>query len=313
MATSSIYSMQPLAEKDLSETVAQDGVSIGLQFPDGNIAYDTISITDKDGITGSSTHSQSASLVIVSDSATQRGVSMLQADGSASSENINITVDADGNGGAPVANLNIAMPTDAPLIRVNPMSLYLNAGAESILENGSVIDTATKILSIGEKGLDILFKENDTLAMNVQLGNATQGHMFKVTSGSLMCIANNAMCVTGNADDGADPIQLFDKSGSSISFGFKLSASNQATGVRLYEHTDNGGFGGVYGDVVNSGLIFGAEGKMDKFDLTLSNVTMGSAGAQDTATFNNLQNGSMGNIGMKGVAITDLKTTVRGL
>ncbi len=309
-----VSAMQALEESDLSKATAQDGVNIGLYFPNGNIAYDTIALIDKDGISGSTTHSNPASIVIASDlTASERGVSLQKADGSASVGGIHVAIDSDGNSGEPVANINISMPVDAPLIHINPMSVYLSPGADGLYQSGVVKSTATKILSIGNKGLDILFKSNDTLGMNVQFGNSTQGHMFKVTSGSLVCIANNAMCVTGSADDGSDPIRIYDKSGSSISFGFKLSAANQSTGVRLYEHTDNGGFGGVYGDIVNSGLIFGAEGKMDKFDLTLSNVTMGEAGVQGASTFDNFKNGSIGNIGMKGVAITDFKTTVRGL
>ena len=313
-SASSVYALQALEEKDLSAATAQDGVNIGLYFPNGNIAYDTIAITDKDGINGSTTHTNAASITIASDlTASQRGVSLQRVDGTAATGGINVAVDADGNDGTPVANINVSLPTDAPLIHINPLSIYLSAGSDSIYSGGVVDSDATKILSIGNKGLDILFKTNDTLGMNIQFGNATQGHMFKVSSGSLMCIANNAMCITGNADDASDPIKLYDKSGSSIQLGFKLSASDESTGVRLYEHADNGGFSGVYGDIVNSGVVFGADGTMDKFDLTLSNITLGQSGTQDAGSFNNLKNGSVGNFGLKGVAISDFKTTVRGL
>ena len=309
-----VYAMQALEESDLSKATAQDGVNVGLYFPNGNIAYDTIALIDKDGISGSTTHSNPASIVIASDlTASERGVSLQKADGSASVGGIHVAIDSDGNSGEPVANINISMPVDAPLIHINPMSVYLSPGADALYQSGVVKSTATKILSIGNKGLDILFKSNDTLGMNVQFGNSTQDHMFKVSSGSLMCIANNAMCVTGSADDGSDPIRIYDKSGSNIQLGFKLSASNSTTGIRLYDHDGVGGFSGVYGDIVNSGVVFGADGTMDKFDLTLSNVTMGEAGVQGASTFDNFKNGSIGNIGMKGVAITDFKTTVRGL
>ncbi|MFC3902460.1 hypothetical protein SAMN05421749_103210 [Acinetobacter marinus] len=303
--------MQALEEQDMSAATAQDGINMGLYFPNGNIAYDSIAVTDKDGIAGSTTHQQAASIVIASDlNASQRGVSLQQANGVASTAPIQVAVDADGNAGEALANINIAMPTDAPLIHINPMAVYLAAGSDSIYQNGSIQPNATKILSIGNKGVDILFKSDETLGFNIQLGHASQGHMFQVSSGSLMCIANNAMCISGGDDDGSDPIKLYDKNGSSIQLGFKLSASNTATGVRLYQH---GNFSGVYGDIVNSGVVFGADGTMDKFDVTLSNITLGQAGAQDPSTMNNLKNGSIGNIGMKGIAITDFKTTVKGL
>ncbi|TXJ07577.1 MAG: hypothetical protein E6Q25_07510 [Acinetobacter sp.] len=337
------WSMQPLDEIDLSETTGQDGISIGLHYPNATISYDQLMIVNKDGIAGSTTHNQTAALVIAptTNNSTQ-GIRLFKTDGSVSTQQIEVHVDADGNAGAPVANLNVTLK-DTTRIRINPFSIYLASGDSSIFTSRK-IDTVTsnatranvrEIVKLNAHGLDAVFKDNETLGVNIQLGNAAQGAMFKL-SGSLLCIANNNMCVSGAVDDGANPIELISTNGvdsngfttatSSVKLGLKLSATNQTTGFRLHAHTrvdDNNtpldplddqvvSFGGFYGAVVDQGLVFGANGTTDKFDLTISNLTMGDAGVAGTS-FNGLKNGSIGNIGMKGMTITDFKTTVKGM
>lgn len=317
-----VSALQPLDEVDLAQATGQDGVSIGLHFPNATISYDQFMLSS-DGITGSITgHTNQASLVIAptTNNSTQ-GIRLFKADGSISSEQIKIHIDADGNAGKPVANLNMTL-ADTTRIRINPFSIYLASGSTDIFTSRK-IDTITsnvtranvhEIVKFNTHGLDITFKNNETLGVNIQLGNAAQGAMFKL-SGTLLCIATNNMCVSGLADDGTNPIEMMSVGGSSLKLGLKLSATNQTTGFRLHAHNDTGEqFGGVYGVVADQGLVIGAAGTTDKFDLTLSNLTMGDKNATPSSTvFNGLKNGSIGNIGMNGMSITDFKMTVSGM
>ena len=67
------------------------------------------------------------------------------------------------------------------------------------------------------------------------------------------------------------------------------------------------------GDVNSDGLTFGKAGVTDKVDLVLNNVVAGVSGVQDPNTFNNLKNGSMGNFGVVGATVSNLKMNVKGM
>lgn len=63
-------------------------------------------------------------------------------------------------------------------------------------------------------------------------------------------------------------------------------------------------------------VVFGNIGKSEKFDASINNLWLGDTiptGSLDSNTFNGLQNGSMGNWGIKGANITDLKVKISGL
>lgn len=86
-------------------------------------------------------------------------------------------------------------------------------------------------------------------------------------------------------------------------FGFKFAGTNTSTGFVL---------DGFYAGVDPTGLTFGNTGVSSKFDASLNNVTLGNMGTQNTTTFNNLPNGSMGSFGVTGVSVTDFKMKVSG-
>lgn len=312
-----VSALQPLDEVDLAQATGQDGLSLGLHFDNAVVSYDQFILTSN-GITGSTTHNKRASLVIAPETnSSMHGISLFKADGTASQKQINLLIDSDANDGKPVANMNLRLD-DTARIRIDPFSIYLASGDTSIF-SGRKVDTLTsnikrthvhEIVRVGAHGLDIVFKDNDLLGINIQLGNAAQGAMLKFTSGSLTCVANNNMCISGLDDDGKNPIQVFDSTGSSIKLGLKLSASDQTTGFRLYK---SGSFGGFYSEVVDQGLLFAGNGTTDKLDLKISNLTIGEAGERSGTVFNNLKNGSIGNIGMNGMSITDFKMTVSGM
>lgn len=340
-----VWSMQPLAEQELADATGQDGLSIALQFPESTISYDQLILTNRYDRPNTST--QDASLVIAPTTYnTGQGVKLFKNKNNTatdlSANQIEVAMDVDGNKGNPVANINISL-SDTHRIRLNPFSVYLATGDSSIFSTPRTLGTGTdplniragvhRILEIGSQGLDVLFKNNDTLGFNIQLGNVVQGAMIKLTSGSILCIANNGVC-TGSTgiDNGNNPIQIHSTGGSSIKLGLKLASSDwikadgtendSAKGFRLYAHNDNDydangivePFGGFYAGIVDQGLLIGASGTTDKFDLTLTNLTMGDAAATpDSNTFNGLKNGSIGNIGLTGIRITDFKATVRGM
>lgn len=320
LSSSTGWAMQAMDDAAMTQVTAQDGVSIGIQLPDSTLSFNQVNLVDTDGTTD---RNQAASLVIAPTTNTStQGVRFFTASGTVAQQPISINIDAGANTADQVtANINVSLPSDLSRIRINPFSVYLAPDRGEIFTarkvdastTNSVRTNVREILQIGEQGVDIIFKSGEAVAFNVQFGHEDQGHLLKFSSGTLLCVANNAMCVTGNSDDGSNPIQVHSVDGSSLKFSFKLSAANQTTGLRLYDHDGVGGFSGFYGDIDDQGFLIGADGTMDKFDLNISNVIMGNKGSATISQFNNLNNGSMGNFGLNGVAVSDFKATIRGM
>ena len=68
------------------------------------------------------------------------------------------------------------------------------------------------------------------------------------------------------------------------------------------------------------GIVFGNYGAdttdkitSDKVNFTLNNVMLGDAGVSDPNVFGGLKNGSMGNMGVVGASVTNLKMRISGL
>ncbi|WP_140404419.1 DUF6160 family protein [Acinetobacter populi] len=320
LSSSTGWAMQAMDDAAMTQVTAQDGVSIDIQLPDSTLSFNQVNLVDTDGTTD---RNQAASLVIAPTTNTStQGVRFFTASGTVTQQPISINIDAGANtADQATANINISLPSDLSRIRINPFSVYLAPGRGEIFTarkvdastTNSVRTNIREILQIGEQGVDVVFKSGEIVGFNVQFGHEDQGHLLKFSSGTLLCVANNAMCVTGNNDDGSNPIQVHSVDGSSLKFGFKLSAANQTTGLRLYDHDGAGGFSGFYGDIDDQGFLIGADGTMDKFDLNISNVIMGNKGSATISQFNNLNNGSMGNFGLNGVAVSDFKATIRGM
>lgn len=340
------WAMQPLNETDMAEATGQDGITIGLSFPEATISYDQIMMTDDDGFTG---QANAASLVVASTtySATQ-GVRLFSAatGGATVTQPIAIKIDADAGvgGNKPVMNIHASMPTDLKRIRINPFSIFLASGSDRIHNTtrvygnvtnyaasgaGSLKNNVREIVRLGTGGIDIIFTDhnatynpNNVLATNIQLGNTPQGAFLKFTGGSISEI-NTVSPLQILSYNGANPSNPalnnctspgFDGcTTNSIKIGLNLKATNTDTGFRLYDHDGAGSFSGFYMNLTNDGLIVAADGTTDGLDITLSNITIGNAEATNTNTFNGLKNGSIGNIGLTGIKVTDFKTTVKGL
>lgn len=299
---SSAWSMQPMDDQDLADSTGQDGMTltIGTANDSGVVGFDHIAIEDTDGY--GTTHTSAGALAYVTEGG-GAGVSFYSGvDGTDSiATPFIVNIDSDGSGGNPLLNMNIGFDPSLTRINLNAFTLALT----QMDGNGQFVASSKRnILRTGASGIDILFNTGSQLGVNLQLGNQEQGAMFVLSGGRLQQIKSD------------DPIELISYNcvtapsyscteGSSLKFDFNLVANDASVnGIQLQ---------GIYMDIVSDGLEVGKAGVLDKFDLTLSNVTMGEAGVQGASTFDNFKNGSIGNIGMKGVAITDFKTTVRGL
>lgn len=295
------FAMEALDETDLAQATGQDGMTIGLNLgASGSISFDHIAIEDRDGITTSATHNLPAGLAYITQ-ASGTGVKLYNGT-TPIARPIQIVVDADGNNGSPLLNAGIQFDPNLSRINLAGFSLGLVTIDPSNLDINQI--TRRDILKTGADGIDITFKSGNPLGVNLQLGHQPQGALFMLTGGSIDEIKT------------AQPLEILSYSGcsassacassSSIKFGFRLNANTTLSpnGLRL---------GGIYMNTSNNGLEIGKAGALDAFDVNLSKVSFGSAGTTNATVFNGLQNGAIGNIGLEGIKITDLKTTVRGL
>ena len=302
-----VQAMEPLDEQQLAAATGQDGITIGIQLPNSTISFNQLGLTHV--ADRSNPASSRASLVMApTNYANDQGIQFFNSTTLATptTQPFTIKVDADSNAGNPLLNVNFALPTDLERIRINPFSVYIADGSGSIfssrLTNGAGSNTlragVTEMLRVGTNGIDIKFKASDTVALNVQLGAEAQGHMFQFTGGSVLSVASNS------------PIELVSKNGaatSSLQFNLDIRASNQTVspvGFRL---------AGFYGDLSANGLVIGKDGWTDKLDIRINNIIAGDIPAVPSTAFNGLANGEMGNIGLEGLQIKDLKINVAGM
>lgn len=322
-STANVWALEAMSDGAMAEQTGQDGITVALQYTNSTISFSEAIITDTNGMAGAT---GKASLVIAPQTfSSTQGIRFFKDISSTTlaTAPINIKMDAEGNAGTPVLNAAISLPSDMQRIRINPFSIYLATGSDSIFNKRKVVAGSvdintpgqfnevragvTELLRVNGEGVDTVFKNGDPVTLNIQLGNTPQGHMFNFTGGSILCMGNNASCMSAPGTDGSNPIEIMSKNSSgnsSLKLGFTLRATNQTTGFRL---------NGFYGDINSDGLTFGKAGSTDKLDLVLNNVIAGVKDAQDTNTFNNLKNGSMGNFGIVGATVSNLKMNVRGM
>lgn len=293
------FALEKMNDQDLASQTGQDGITIKLGV--SAVAFDQVSLIDTDGMTGAT--GSAALAVAPTNSASSIKINFLKAGGTAVNNLFTATIDSDGGGASnsALANINMAF-SELKTITIDPFAIYLAptvGTARTIGNAGSVFDGSElrsgvfKLLQIGEGAEKFTVDFKDALGVNVQLGNAPQGHMVQL-SGSLQSINIPKIKIFSNNAAGAT---------SSLSLNAELKASN-ASGISL---------DGFYIDVVPEGLNFGKTGTTDKFDLTLNNVVAGEMGVSDPNIFNGLKNGSMGNIGMVGASVTNLKVNVKGM
>lgn len=301
----SVQAMQLLDDKSLAQTTGQDGITISIHNNTGKITFDSIAL-ETSGIVGSTTHNQAAAINYIP---TQTGTGVAFYGGSARDtaimSPISLVVDADSGAGSPLANISIAFAKNLSRITLEQFTFALSTLDPNT--HNIIASTKRDLLRTGQEGIVIDLVENNPLTINMQLGNNLQKYnanhsaMFIVAGGALKQIeAKNLEVVSYTCTN--SPTYAC-REGGKLTLDFNLSATN-AHGVRL---------NGLYGTVSADGLEFGKIGTLDPFDLKISNLTLGEAGERSSTVFNNLKNGSIGNIGMNGMSITDFKMTVSGM
>lgn len=304
------WSLQAMDEQSMAGTTGQDGISIGIQLPSSALAFSEAAIIDTNGISGSSTHTATASLVMAPTTyRTTEGVRFFNADTGTTLATQPILIDIDADGGAggsmPLLNVLVSLPSDLKRIRIDPFSIYAATGATSIFTAARANNTVgtlrpsgvTELLRVGNNGLDVIFKSGDPVKINFQLATEDQGRFFTITGGNFLQLKN----------DPANPIQLMSKNAtvSSLKFNLSLAATNQTTGFSLV---------GFYGDVTAAnGFTFGKSGTTDKIDLVVSDVVAGTSGLSNAGSFAGLKNASIGSVGLIGATVSNLKVNVKGL
>lgn len=225
--------LTPVSDTALSNATGQDGITVKITPPGGGLSVDHIYVHDKDGV-GAPAYSigtPSAGAITV-------GNTSIVNDG------ITLKVDADGNGGAPVLNVNVDMGTST----VNLGAIGVAASNRSVANNTWGIDTTTN-----KQILNAMTLEMGSAKMNIQLGNQPQGSLIKL-SGSItngLTISNFGLTdPVGTGTIGIDEIALSDVNGTNLTLGADIS-------------------------VTQDGLLVKMGG--NNLDAKMSNITLGSA------------------------------------
>ena len=175
VAGSAHAGLQAMDDKGLSQATGQDGITLRIGAPTlgttittaggttytRGLAIDSVYIHDKDGRVGNSLTGQAGAITLgAGDSNMVVG----------SNTPIVVNVDADGNGGAPVLNVNLALgPT---LIRTGAIGVAVSN--RTVTPTGGTWGIGTNV-----NILDSLDLELGATTVNVQLGNTPQGAMIK--------------------------------------------------------------------------------------------------------------------------------------
>ena len=315
--------MQPLDDQSLSGTTGKDGLNIGVQV--SKVDFNQVALIDTDGYTTEDSSLSKAALVIAANpnTNTSAGIDFVQTfneDGSiqnSTSNTLNALIDTDAGtastGGA-FSNIALSFGNNVNGIRIRPLSVYLvpdNVNAISSMTGStyaqkSIFNTGTTMLvsnNIKEllrtENIDVAFVAGNQPTMNLQLGAAPQGHMV-MFGGAVQSICG--------AGDGCNINLVSGNTGAQFDL--------QMTGMDSNGFSLNGFYAGIEGEseADKGAFVFGNEGTSDKFNLNLNNVMLGTKDIASTdGTFNNLPNGSIGNIGLKGASITDFKMRVSGM
>ena len=299
----SAFALEQLNDQDLASQTGQDGITIKLGV--SAVSFDQLSLIDTDGIAATTSIGSAALAIAPTTSTGSVKVNFLNAGGTAVNNLLTATIDSDGSAtpSGAFANINLSF-SELKQVTIDPFAIYLapTANASRTIGSTGSVFTGTalrsgvsKLLQIGDASNKLTIDFKDPMAANIQLGNAPQGHLIQL-SGSLQSINIPKIKIFSNNTIASDD--------NSISLDVNLKATNSASGISL---------NGFYMDVAPGGINFGKVGTTDQFDLTLNNVVAGKAGVSDPTIFNGLKNGSMGNFGVIGASVTNLKVNVKGM
>ena len=327
--------MQPMDDQSLASTTGQDGITVGINVD--KVEFNQTGFIDSDGLSyagyTSSAYTNKGGLVIAGNNATGPNVGVHFIRSGTNSSTFSLVMDNDAgtpaSGGA-FANIAFNFGADVIGIRILPFSVYM-AGVNSLstvtgttYTSNTIFTTSTvpksdvkEFLRIGV--MDIAFASNKP-TINLQLGSSPQGHLI-MFGGAIDSICGsgigcNIMLVSDYSTPGnttTSPV------GASFNFQLKghnhiIRDSNGAITSQTYNPFSLSGF---YAGIEYGGLVFGNEGTSSQFDLSLNNISLGTASvasvAPNPAVFNHLSNGSIGNVGMVGASVTNLKMNIKGM
>lgn len=236
--------MQALDDDALSAATGQDGITIQITPPGTGITIDSIVVHDADGRTGNGL-SGAAGAIVLGDNLNGNAGNQFAIN--TGGDDITVVIDADGNGGAPVLNVNIQLPTNLT-ITTGDISVAASTGVGNAVTN-SVVVIDTFDVSLGGA------------ALNIQLGNEAQGAMI-VASGTI----TGGLTITNFSINDTD-----DQGGTGISGG----------GIHLgtIEVRDAGGSDLTLGATIDAsaaGLVITMNSGVDT-DITLTNVRLGAS------------------------------------
>ncbi|MBJ9986008.1 FilA [Acinetobacter sp. S40] len=290
-----IMAMQPMDDQSLSATTGQDGINIGVGM--SKVQFNQISLIDTNGIANTSYGSR-AGMTLAS---TTNTPVTLNFSGANNSPTFNIVVDTDaGANNKAFANLAISFANQITGLTLSPFSIYLVgtnstssiSSSKSIFTGTSLNSDIKELIRVGSS-VNVNFISGNSPKMNIQLGNAPQGHMIQF-GGAI-----------GSICSGGCPITLIsDNSGAGASFTVALKANDTTNGFLLNN---------FYAGIESGGFVFGNTGTSSKLDASLSTVTLGTTGQSSSTVFNGIQNGPIGNIGAVGASVTDLKVKISGM
>lgn len=305
MPAFTVQAMEQLDDQQMAASTGQDGLTIGIQLPNSTFSYNQIGLVNV--ADRSNPASARASLVMAPNNySPTQGIRFFSSATVANPtlQPFTIKIDSDANAANPMLNVSVGLPTDLARIRVNPFSVYIANGGGSVFTSRTTNGVGTNTLRAGVTEMlrvgtvDLQFKAGDPVRFNIQLGAENQGHMVLFTGGSLMQFLNNT------------PIEVVSTNGaqqSSLKLNLDIRASDQTAsslGFRL---------AGFYADVSDKGIIIGKDGWTDKLDIKVNNIVAGTEGVSSATAFNGLKNGSMGNIGLEGLRVENLKVSVSGM
>lgn len=324
MAAGAAHAMEPLDDASLAGQAGQDGITASVSLVNGSLMVSQLGVNSKDGISATdlgASFSGVAGLVYAPTTYTTApgGISLCtNISGACTAETglLTFVVDAAASGSSATLNIGFSLPTSTRRVMLHPFSLYMSPSTGSIFNptRTAVNANVREILKVtGSEGISILLADQavNPFRFNIQLGDEPQGHMLAITSGKLLRI--------GNDPTGANPIQLISQNGagtSSLKMDFDLCAAGAvtvATGACNAAYAGTTGLvdlSGFYMDLTSDGVVFGNAG-ISGFNIVFGNMTAGTVGT--ASSYDSLQNGSMGRLGLVGVQVTNMQMKVKGM
>lgn len=297
------WAMQALNETQLSDATGQDGMTVSIAPASGKIVFSSLDYTDTDGIAtaiNGTSYTSPGALVASMNSAS--GVLLCtNTSGACTASTLPITVDVDadggaGQGGTPMLSLSIKMPSNLARMRIDVASLGLRADAWTGGVPGTypvVRGATTTPLVTFSSGIDVVLATGTNINLGLVLGNesstdTTRNAMLNINSLNIATLDLGTVSLVSSGGQAGES---------------SLRADVQLTGLDL---------SGADVNVTAAGVVL-SKSSLGPFNLRLNNIMAGTAGLVSAGLFGDLQNGSMGSVGVNGIQMTNPKFTVSGL